>query len=98
MSEGQKTRWAQFSLRQAAVCATWYAILVGIVTAFRPSDQRLYLFLLVAPIVGVSVAGCVVLFAPNHRRWLMPLTIGLLWIAAGVIAGWLAALNSQVTK
>jgi uncharacterized membrane protein YoaT (DUF817 family) len=96
MSEGPaKPRWAQFSLRELIVCLTWYGIYAGIVTGFRPSDKRLFVFLMIGPVIGLLIPGSVVLFAPKQRRWLMPIAIGFVCIVGGAIGLWLAMLNAQ---
>ena len=83
----------EFSIRELLVCLTWYAIYAGIVTALRLSDWRFFAFLLIGPLVGVLLPGAVVLFAPKHRRWLIPVTIGLAAVLGGFMGWWLAVLN-----
>ncbi len=96
MSEGpDKARWAQFSIWQLVVRMTWYAIYAGIITGLRLSDRRLYLVLMLAPVIAVPIGGFVVLFAPKQRRWLMPVVIGLICIAGGFVGWWLAMLRNS---
>ncbi len=98
MSDSQKSRWAQFSLRQLVVCITWYGIYAAILTSLHLADRRLFLTLLLGTPALLVIPGSVVLFAPKQRRWLMPIAIVLVSVVGGFIGLWLAQIHNHELK